>query len=163
MLTTLHIEGGLLVPADVVEGEDATRAVAGSRVPYLDAAVPLAASAWASRMARACREYRSAGRGTVAWVALDEEGYPVGALVAKVAAPRAMIAYWVTESRRGQGWGYRQALAAVGWLQGEGIGEVLADTEPENEASARLLRSLGFREAESTPAARRWRLPLDSE
>lgn len=62
------------------------------------------------------------------------------------------IGYGLAEPARGQGLGTELCEAMLAWTWGQpGVRRVVARVRPDNEASRRLLRRLGFREAPDVP------------
>ena len=67
------------------------------------------------------------------------------------------IGYAVVPSARRQGYATEAIGAVAGWaLAQDGVGEVRAQTRPDNEPSVRALLRAGFQELESTPKLRRF-------
>lgn len=117
----------------------------GCEVPYLVTRTHAEGQDWYRRMLRRNREYRG-GRGTVAWIMRDAMGRPSGALLVKLAAPEAMLVYWVSPEARGQGLAKAAVEGILPWLAEQGVRLVRADIQDDNHASRRVLESNGFTE-----------------
>lgn len=87
------------------------------------------------------------------------DGEPVGMCALHdldVRAGRARIGYWIGKRWWGRGYGKSAVSALVEMaFQNLGIKELVAESSGSNVRSARLLASLGFREAEADGAAAR--------
>jgi RimJ/RimL family protein N-acetyltransferase len=71
---------------------------------------------------------------------------PLGAVIAsRRHRDNFEIAYLAREEGRGRGLMTRAVRALCDWLLGEGVGRIEIRTHPDNEASQRLARRVGFR------------------
>jgi RimJ/RimL family protein N-acetyltransferase len=90
-----------------------------------------------------------------------DDGVVIGE-IGFVGPPRSgavMIGYAIVPSARRQGYATEAIGAVAGWaLTQDGVGEVRAQTLPDNEPSVRALLRAGFTEVEATEKVRRFSL-----
>lgn len=110
--------------------------------------LPLSESYLAHRLDNACTaDLSDRRRAEYRWVA-DVDGEPVGTVAAMSPSwgmGYAEIGYMMAEEYQGRGYGTRAVALLVGKLFGEtDLHRVFAMISPENTASLRLVRRLGF-------------------
>jgi RimJ/RimL family protein N-acetyltransferase len=138
-MTTEDIAGeGLTLVAVPVDRTDAV--LAGDLGPYT------AAPGWPREDTLAALAFRGE-RGGITWL-IAVDGIIVGELGTKGpldAADGVEIGYGLAAPSRGKGIGTRAAAALVDWLRSRAeVRRVYAHVNPDNTASVRLLRRLGF-------------------
>jgi RimJ/RimL family protein N-acetyltransferase len=77
----------------------------------------------------------------------SEDGLAIGGVGCKGApddAGRVEIGYGLADSARGQGYATEAVRGLIHWLRDQGVGEVIAECDPDNVASIAVLRRCGF-------------------
>ncbi len=97
------------------------------------------------------------------WVIIETDANAVVGDIGFFRAPdeagEVEIGYSVIPSRRRRGYATEAVAALVRWaFDQKGVTAILAGTEPDNEASQRVLRQAGFEVTAASPAEIRWRL-----
>jgi RimJ/RimL family protein N-acetyltransferase len=96
---------------------------------------------------RLVRGASDAGEAWHNWIVrLGEGGPPVGTVQATVSPERsrAEIAWVIGVNWQGRGFATEAARSLVAWLEGEGIGTIVALIHPDHEASGAVARGAGL-------------------
>ena len=100
-----------------------------------------------TEMLKGCLDHPGQWEWYAIWIIERKDGTHVGDLSFKGLSNDGSveIGYGVTETQRGQGYAAEAVDAAVMWvLQQPGVKRVEAETEPDNQASQRVLEKCGF-------------------
>jgi ribosomal-protein-alanine N-acetyltransferase len=89
------------------------------------------------------------------WFARDKSGGEYVAMIQLTIRPHssAYLAYFTFAAQWRRGYAYEACRAAIHYLIGRGVEQIVAEIDTRNVASIRLVEKLGFRRVACTPKA----------
>jgi RimJ/RimL family protein N-acetyltransferase len=155
-IETVRLE---LVPLRVEDADELAGVLDDERLHEFIGGRPATAEELRDRYARLVAGSGDPGERWLNWVVRNREGgRAVGTVQATVRGPRAAIAWVVGVDSQGRGYASEAALALVGWLEQQGVAEVVANVHPDHVASERVAARAGLEATEDTVDGERvWR------